>query len=76
MKSAEIPLAPAPGSVTTMVIAASAKVDAEMKCLRPLTMKSSPSRTAAVVMLAASEPDYGSVIAKQMPFSPRTTGST
>ena len=46
-----------------------------MKVFSPLTTHSSPSRTAVVRMLRASDPAPGSVIAKQLIFSPLMVGT-
>jgi hypothetical protein len=60
------PSEPFSGSVTANTITKSASLPPVMKIFSPLMIQSSPSRTARVLMLRASEPAPGSVIAKQL----------
>ena len=60
------PRLPFCGSVTASTTATSATGALWMKIFSPLMIQSSPSRTARVLMLRASEPAPGSVIAKQL----------
>ena len=70
----EIPLLPlAVRSVLANTTAQSAMGAPEMKHLRPLMMKSSPSAMAVVVVPPASEPAPGSVRPNTMIFSPLAT---
>ena len=68
------PLAPSSLSVTAKTMQKSATSPPVMKVFSPLITHSSPSRTAVVRMLRASEPAPGSVIAKQLIFSPSMVG--
>ena len=61
---AEMPLAPLVGSVAAKTQAMSASPPLVMKHFSPLMTHSSPSLTAVVRTLEASEPDWGSVRAK------------
>ena len=61
---AEMPLAPAVGSVAANTQTMSASPPLVMKHFSPLMTHSSPSLTAVVRTLEASEPDWGSVRAK------------
>ena len=70
----EMPLLPlAVRSVLAKTTAQSAMGAPEMKHLRPLMMKSSPSAMAVVVVPPASEPAPGSVRPNTMIFSPLAT---
>ncbi len=69
------PSAPFSLSVTAKTMQKSARSPPVMKVFSPLITHSSPSRTAAVRMLRASEPASGSVIAKQLYRSPLIVGS-
>jgi hypothetical protein len=62
-------------SVTANTMAKSAMSPPVMNVFSPLITHSSPSRTAEVRMLRASEPAPGSVIAKQLYRSPLIVGS-
>jgi hypothetical protein len=62
-------------SVTANTMQKSATSPKVMKVFSPLMTHSSPSRTADVRMLRASEPAPGSVIAKQLILSPLMVGS-
>ena len=66
----------AAGSVTAETTKKSEKRPSLMKCLLPLSRQPSPSRSARVLMPAASEPAPGSVIAIEQVRSPRTQGSS
>jgi hypothetical protein len=70
----EMPFLPASLSVTAKTMAMWAYLPVVMNCLTPLSTKSSPSRTARVVMADASEPVCGSVRQKQPSLSPRASG--
>ncbi len=60
--------------VTANRMMKSARIAMVMNCFVPLMTKSSPSRTARVVMARASEPVPGSVSAKHSQRSPVITG--
>ena len=68
------PSAPFSLSVTANTITKSAMSPKVMKVFSPLITHSSPSRTAEVRMLRASEPAPGSVMAKQLILSPLIVG--
>ena len=69
------PSAPFSLSVTAKTMQKSAMSPPVMNVFSPLITHSSPSRTAVVRMLRASEPAPGSVIAKQLWRSPLIVGS-
>ncbi len=69
-----MPFLPAALSVTAKTMAMWACLPVVMNCLTPLSTKESPSRSARVVIAAASEPVCGSVRQKQPHFSPRASG--
>lgn len=71
---AEIPLLPAALSVTANTTATSAYLPDVMNCFTPFRMYASPSRSARVVIAAASEPTCGSVRQKQPIFAPVASG--
>ena len=74
MMNMEMPLLPlAVRSVLANTMHQSAMGAPEMKHLRPLRIKSSPSCTAVVVVPPASEPAPGSVRANTRIFSPLAT---
>ena len=76
MISAEIPLClGASGSVRTNVNRKSASCAPDVHTFWPLTMKSSPSRTARVRNDARSEPALGSLIPSEAVISARSTGN-
>ena len=68
------PLAPFSLSVTAKTMQKSAMSPPVMNVFSPLITQSSPSRTAVVRRLRASDPAPGSVIAKQLIFSPSIVG--
>ena len=70
------PLARFSLSVTANTSATSARAPFVMKCFVPLMTHSPPSSRAEVRMDWASDPAPGSVRAKQIVVSPRTSGST
>ena len=68
------PSAPLSGSVTAKTMTKSASLPPVMNVFSPLITQSPPSLTARVLMLRASEPAPGSVIAKQLRRSPLMVG--
>jgi hypothetical protein len=68
------PLAPFSGSVTAKAITKSASLPFVMKVFSPVITQSPPSLTARVLMLRASDPAPGSVIAKQLRLIPLMVG--
>ena len=69
-----MPRAPAAGSVTAETTKKSENAPSLMKCFWPVSSQPPPSRSARVLMPAASEPAPGSVMAIEQVRSPRTAG--
>ena len=74
--NAEMPFLPAVLSVTASTTAVSAMPPFVMKFLEPFSTQWSPSRTAAVRVPPASDPEPGSVSPQQPSFSPRASGGS
>jgi len=72
--NAEMPCLPAAGSVTAKTSAMSALRPEVMNCLAPFRTNLLPTRSARVVIAAASEPAPGSVRQKAPKSSPRARG--
>ena len=70
------PVARSSRSVTANTTATSACAPLVMKCFVPFSTHESPSWTAVAAMACASDPAPGSVSAKHIVVSPRTSGGT